>query len=205
VVLLVDRGKIDISCAILSFPFPGRVCVADSEAPSYGVLHRRLPARTSWSLRIRLLAMGREGRDGGNPHFFFPFPLLPLPCCSRIPSNPSRRRRRSFSYGISPLLLARGRSTGRAPPAPWNGSPAFGFSLIFPVQDLNGSSLDPGRFGLVRSGQLPQLRRRSARSGVHGGREPCGVDEQHSWRRPPLTRMRRRHGVHPRAWRCGTP
>jgi hypothetical protein len=103
VVLLVDRGKIDISRAFPSFPFPGRAFVADGEAPPYGVLHRRLPARASWSLRVRLLAMGREGRDGGNSHLFFPFPHLPLPCCSRVPSNPSRRRRRgSFSSRISP-------------------------------------------------------------------------------------------------------
>jgi hypothetical protein len=44
---------------------------------------------------------------------------------------------------ISPSLLARGRSTGWAPPAPWKGSPTFGFSLNFLVQDLNGSFTHP--------------------------------------------------------------
>jgi hypothetical protein len=77
-------------------------------------------------------------------------------------------------------MLARGRSTGWAPLAPWKGSPAFGFSLNFLVQDLNRSSLIPGDSGLIRSGQLLQLRRRSTRSGVHGGREPRGVDDQHT-------------------------
>jgi hypothetical protein len=102
VVLPVDRGKIDISRAISSSHFPGRAFVADGEAPPYCVLHRRLPAQASWSLRVHLLAMGREGRDSGNPHLFFPFPHLPLPCCSRVPSNPSRCRRGSFSSRISP-------------------------------------------------------------------------------------------------------
>jgi hypothetical protein len=85
VVLLVDRGKIDISRAISSFSFPGRAFVADGEAPPYGVLHRRLPARASWSLRVRLLAMGREGRDGGTPTYSFPFPTS-LSCAA--PASP---------------------------------------------------------------------------------------------------------------------
>jgi hypothetical protein len=40
-VLPMDKGKIDISCAISSFPFPGRARVADGEAPPYDMLHRR--------------------------------------------------------------------------------------------------------------------------------------------------------------------
>jgi hypothetical protein len=43
-----DKGKIDISRAISSFPFPARACVADGEAPPYDVLHcRLLPGRAA--------------------------------------------------------------------------------------------------------------------------------------------------------------
>jgi hypothetical protein len=44
VVLQVYRGKIDISGAISSFPFPARARVAAGEAPPYAMLHRSLPA-----------------------------------------------------------------------------------------------------------------------------------------------------------------
>jgi hypothetical protein len=73
VVLPVVRGKIDISRTISSFPFPGRAFVADGEAPPYGVLHRRFPARTSWSSRVCLLAGERAGMME-TPTYFFSFP-----------------------------------------------------------------------------------------------------------------------------------